>query len=168
MRNLRISKFEPTEGVDLLDNDLIRVNPNKPEYGSLMVIHATVGMSNGFMNKVNRVGFINGKVEDLQSLAVKEGANWNTVAGQECFIRVVEIDESELKDTDLGFQVKVNPSTGEELFAASGSRIMRRTYVEPIASGLTDSLVKHVSADELVEKAEEVAETGFEEKKTTK
>ena len=92
---LIVSKWEKKEGNDLSDNGLIRINPEKPEYGSLMLTSPVVTLGNGFINKRTKVGFIVGTVEDIEAIikeyGIKEGSNWSELFGTH---RIVTLEKN--------------------------------------------------------------------------
>ena len=150
-----VSKWQEKEGNELTNNDLIRINTNKPEFGSLMLISQSVSLSNGFLNKRNIVGFVTGRIEDLKevikSFGLKEGSDYSVVVGPHKIV-TLEVLESELTDADLGYREKINPTTGEVL-SKDGDAIHWKTEVVAEGSDLTDKYIEHdreVVVDEAV------------------
>lgn len=142
---IRVAKWNQKEGNTLVAGDLVRVNDNKPEYGSMMVVSETREFSpGGFTNKRTKVAFIAGRVEDLEDMIqfdhLREGSDFNKIYGEHKIVTVEKL-ESEVGERD-GFQEKINPSTGEVL-TKDGEAIMRRTYLVPETSELQDTLIEH-------------------------
>jgi hypothetical protein len=140
-----VSKWQEKEGNELTANDLVRVNSNKPEFGSLMLISQSVSLSSGFLNKRNIVGFVTGRVEDLKevikSFNLKEGTDYSVAVGPHRIVTLEKM-ESELTDADLGFRDKINPTTGEVL-KKNGSSIQWKTEVVAEGSDLSDRYIEH-------------------------
>jgi len=148
MKNqILIAQWDEKKGQNTITDDkLIRINDNKPEYGSMMVTHKTreFGMG-GFTNPKTRVAFIAGTVEDLKVM-IKEnklvaGSNFSDAFGDHKIIAVEKL-ESEVGPKD-GFSEKINPTTGE-ILTKDDEKIMRRTYLVPTANeNLVDVLIEH-------------------------
>jgi hypothetical protein len=141
---LTVAKWENKAGNELTANGLIRINPNKPEFGSLMLITVVTALSNGFLNVKNKVGFIVGRVEDLKNMIaatdLKEGDDFSKKVAPHRIVTLEKL-ESELEDT-RGWKEKINPSTGEVL-TKNGEVIMWRTEVVPEGSDIIDTYIKH-------------------------
>ena len=140
-----VSKWEEKDGANKLTaNGLIRINDNKPEFGSLMLISQTVTVSNGFLNKRNKVGFVTGRVEDLEdvikSYRLKEGTDYSDVFGPHKIVTLEKV-ESEVPE-NMGFREKINPTT-EEVLTKDGEPIYWRTEVVPENSEIVDVLLQH-------------------------
>ena len=58
---LSVTKWKEKENTEYSEDGLIRMNPNKPEFGSIMLSATVVSIDNNFLNKRNKVGFITGK-----------------------------------------------------------------------------------------------------------
>lgn len=143
-----VSKWEEKDGANKLTaNGLVRINENKPEFGSLMLIAQTVTLSGGFLNKRNKVGFITGRVEDLEATIkafnLKAGTDYSVAVGTPHKIVTIEKVESEVGD-ELGFREKINPSTEETLYSKDGEAIFWKTEVQAGGDDLQDVLVDHV------------------------
>jgi hypothetical protein len=141
-----VSKWEEKDGANKLTaNGLIRINENKPEFGSLMLISQSVSLSNGFLNKRNIVGFVTGRVEDLEevikSFNLKAGSDYSVAVGPTRIVTIEKL-ESELTDSDLGFRAKMNPQTGEML-TKDGEEIHWKTEVVAEGSDLVDTYIAH-------------------------
>lgn len=140
-----VSKWEEKEGNKLTANGLIRINTNKPEFGSLMLISPTVSLANGFLNKRNIVGFVTGRIEDLEEVIatfkLRAGMDYSVAVGAPHRIATLEKLESEIGD-ELGYREKINPSTGEML-TKDGETIFWKTEVVPEGSSLVDRYVDH-------------------------
>ena len=153
---LTVAKWEEKAGNQLAANGLIRINPNKPEFGSLMLIAVVASLSNGFMNVRNKVGFIVGRVTDLTALitnfSLKEGDDYSAKVAPHRIVTLEKL-ESEIGD-ELGYREKINPTTGEVL-TKNGESIYWRTQVVPEGSDIIDTFVKH---DALVETDAAVSE----------
>jgi len=114
-----VSKWADKDGANKLDaNGLIRLNDNKPEFGSLMLVTPNViSIENGFMNKRNKVAFITGRVDDLKEVikayGLKEGSDYSVKFGAHKIVTIEKL-ESQVPENQ-GFREKVNPQTGEVL-----------------------------------------------------
>ena len=131
----KVAKFTPKADVKLLANNTIRVNSNKPEYGSIMVIEESAKINNGFLNKKVKVGFITAKVEDLLSLDYK--------ADQEVDFKIVHKETTNAPEGQ-GYRQKINPQTGE-ILCSGGKEIMWRTFVVNANDASTDEYIQHDS-----------------------
>ena len=160
---LKVSKWNPDSG-EIVKNGLIRVNPNKPEYGSLMLINRTYTIVNGFANPKNKVGFITGKVDDLQKMVdqfhLREGDDFSQKVAPHRIV-TLEKTESELGD-DLGYREKINPSTGETL-THGGEVIYRKTEVVSEGSDIVDRYLTHDTAESESEAAVTAAKAEFQQ-----
>jgi len=141
---LKVSKWEEKAGNELTANGLIRVNPNKPEFGSLMLISTVAALSNGFMNVKNKVGFIVGRVADLTNMikeyGLKDGDDFSTKVAPHRIVTLEKL-ESEIPENQ-GFREKINPSTGEVL-TKNGESIYWKTEVVAEGSDVQDTYIKH-------------------------
>lgn len=165
---LIVAKWEDKVGNDLAGGGLIRKNPNKPAYGSLMLVATTVAISNGFLNARNKVGFITGEVEQLETLiqnkGLKEGSDFSAQVAPHRIV-TLEKTESEMTEYDLGYREKINPQT-QEVLTKNGEVIFWKTEVVPEGSDTQDKLVQHdrepVEEEAVAEftKAEQEKETG--------
>lgn len=119
--------------------NVITVNVNKPEYGTIRLDQKTVSMENGFLNKTNRTVFIGGTVEDLTSMNYKDQ---QVIAGKiirkESFTPFFE-----------GQSPKINPSTQEIITKDDKPVYMQDSYTTVLTAG--DEWV----GDESVELAEQ-------------
>ena len=93
---LTVTKWKEQEDAELSADGLIRINPNKPKFGSLMLISQVITLSSGFMNKRNKVGFVVGELEDLEGIiaekGIKEGTDWSVAVGPH---RIVTLEKVE-------------------------------------------------------------------------
>lgn len=153
MAKLRIAKWEAKEGNNLTSNGLIRINPNKPEFGSLMLISTTFQLGKGFGSVKPKVGFITGRVNELDMLLkeynLKEGDDFSAKVSPSRIITVEKL-ESEVPENQ-GFRPKMNPSTGE-LLTKDGEQIYWKTEVVSEGSDQFDQFVQHdvITEDESV------------------
>jgi hypothetical protein len=112
---LVIAEFKEKEGNELLCNGLIRINPNKNEYASLMLIDASIKINNGFLNDVNKVGFVTGRTDVLKKLVeradLKPGDNFSEKVFDAKIVTIEKIEDEVDSETDFGFRIKINPST---------------------------------------------------------
>lgn len=142
---LRVSKWQEKTGNKLESNGLIRLNKNKPEFGSLMLISSAVTITNGFANTRNKVGFVTGEVEGLKQMikehGLVEGADFSEKVGPHRIVTLEKV-QSDMLTTDLGYREKINPSTGEVL-TKNGEIIFWKTEVVAEGSDLQDTYVQH-------------------------
>jgi len=142
---LRIAKWEAKDGNTLTSNGLIRINSNKPEYGSLMLIATAVTISNGFANTRNKVGFVTGEVTGLEAMIkeynLREGSDFSQNVAPHRIVTLEKV-ESEMTDADLGYREKINPSSGEVLNVA-GDPIYWKTEVVAEGSDVVETLIQH-------------------------
>lgn len=153
MAKLRIAKWEAKQGSILTANGLIRVNSNKPEYGSLMMITTTLVVGQGFANTKPRVGFLTGRVSDLENIIseynLREGDDFSAKVAPHRIV-TIELKESEVP-ANKGFRPKMNPTTGE-LLTKEGEQIYWKTEIVPEGSDLQDRFLQHdiVTQDEAI------------------
>jgi len=143
---LRVAKWDTTkEGNETTPDGLIRVNPNKPDFGSIMLINTGITLTGGFANKRTKVGFVVGSVEDLQDMikeyTLKDGVDFSVASGVDHKIVTTELVESAVPE-NRGYSPKINPETKEELFHGE-ERIFRRTDVVLSSDLQTDVLLQH-------------------------
>jgi hypothetical protein len=139
-----LSTWEEKEGNHLTADNLIRINPNKPRFGSLMLIAEDFMLNGGFLGKRKRIGFVVSEVSMLKTIIkhfnLVEGVNFSeTVAPHR--IVVIEKLESEAP-VNKGFNEKINPST-RELLLRDGEKIMWKTEVVPESSDIQDILIPY-------------------------
>ena len=139
-----VTKWNEKEGNQLTANGLIRINPNKPEFGSLMLMSVVTTLTNGFMNKRNKVGFVVGSIEDLEGAIeeykLREGTDYSAAVAP---VRIVTLErvESEVPENQ-GYREKINPTT-EETLTKDGEPIYWKTEVVPEGSDIVDVLIQH-------------------------
>lgn len=142
---LSVARWQEKEGNELTANGLIRKNPNKPEFGSIMLISRSASVTNGFVNMRNKVGFLTGEVEVLETLiknySLREGSDYSAQVSPH---RIVTIEKTadEMTEADLGYREKINPSTGEVL-TKDGEVIFWKTEVVSEGSNVQDKLIQH-------------------------
>jgi hypothetical protein len=169
---LTVSKWKEQEEAELSANGLIRINPNKPEFGSLMLISQVITLSSGFMNKRNKVGFVVGELADLEELiadkGIKEGTDWSVAIGPHRIVTLEKVESEVPLDkngTKSGYREKINPTT-EETLTKYGEVIYWKTEVVAEGSDITDEYIQHdiePAADESRDEfahAEDDQETG--------
>ena len=132
----KFGKFEAKEGVTLNANGKIRTNPNSPEYGSIMFIEESAKISNGFANKATKVGFISGKVTDLEDLLPSLNPN---------DFRVIKLETIEPEE-GKGWRALINPETSEPV-TSMGAPIFWKTEIVELNALDTDVLVVRDTAD---------------------
>ena len=156
MNKVLISEWTVKDGNTLTEDKLIRINDNKPEYGSMMVsCQVREFAPGGFTNKRNKVAFIAGSVEDLKEMVkddnLKAGTDFGKVYGAHKIITVEKL-ESEVGPRD-GFTVKKHgdPDRRDEVLTCGGEVIMRRTYLVPASNEqLVDILIDHDREEDAV------------------
>ena len=146
-----VAKWQEKDGANTLTaKGLIRVNDNKPEFGSLMLVTPNVvTINNGFMNKRNKVGFITGRIEDLKDVIkhykLKEGMDYSVIFGAHHIVTIEKL-ESDVPENQ-GFRIKINPQTEEEL-TKYGEKIYWKTEVVPEGSDVVNSFISHDREDD--------------------
>ncbi len=149
-----VTKWNEKEGNTLVSNGLIRVNPKKPEFGSLMLMAVVVTLSGGFLNKRNKVAFIVGNIEDLDAVIaeykLREGTDYSVAVAPHRIV-TLELLESNTPENQ-GYREKINPTTGE-ILQKNGETIMWKTDIVPEGSDVVESLVQHDLADAPVDTA---------------
>lgn len=147
---LKVSKWEEKAGNKLTANGLIRINPNKPEYGSMMLIASVATLSGGFMNVRNKVGFVVGKVKDLENIIqefnLREGDDYSQKLGPHRIVTIEKV-ESEIKEGQ-GYRQKINPST-DQILTKDGEPIYWKTEVVAEGSDIHDELITHDVEEDL-------------------
>ena len=133
----KFGEFTAKEGVNLLNNGLLRVNPNNSDYCSAMLIEETESISDdGYLSTKTKVGFITGKVADMQ----KAITSLNPVD-----FKIIKVETISPED-NKGFRALVNPETNVAV-TSQGAPIYWKTVVVPVASPLLDTLVVRDRAD---------------------
>lgn len=158
---LTVAKWDEKNGQNTLaKNGLIRVNDNKPEYGSLMLLNTTVALSGGFLNERTKVGFITGEVATLEKMVdtygLKAGSDFSALVGPHRIV-TLEKTESEIGE-EKGYREKINPSSGEVL-TKNGETIYWKTEIVAEGSDITDKYIQHDT--EAVSVALDPAEADF-------
>jgi len=143
MNKIQVTKWKEN-GSETKADGLIRVNTNKPEYGGLMLVQTSFEVSNGFINKKNRVAFINGEVEALESLiseaGLKNGDDYCAKVGPHKIVTIEKVQSEVGKE--LGYSEKINPKTNEVL-SKEGEPIYRKTLLVAEGSDLHDTFLTH-------------------------
>jgi hypothetical protein len=121
-------------------NGVIGVNPNKPEFGSIMMRTTSWNTDGGFLNKASRVHFLSGKVEELKELCAAFSLN----AGDDYSAKVAPsrliVQESTTPFYD-GQAPKINPST-DEIVTYNGADVYRETQLVPASSTQQDLILR--------------------------
>lgn len=173
MSKLIIAKWDAEKHENLLANGLVRPNPNKPEFGSIMLVErGGVKLSGGFLNITNKVGFIPGRVKDLErlvnSLNLTDQDDFNAKTGENFKIVAIEKVESDMTEDDLGFRVKVNPAT-TDVMQLNGEDIYRKVVVVSADNpDVKEVLIKGDGSREATEEELEMQGVEVQAKKTTK
>ena len=141
---LQITKWTEKAGNELTANGLVRINPNKPTFGSIMLIATVASLSNGFMNVKNKVGFVVGEVKTLETLIsgfnLKDGDDYSAKVGPHRIV-TTELLESQVPERQ-GYRPKINPSTNE-ILSKDGEAIYWKTEVVAEGSDIQDSFISH-------------------------
>lgn len=140
-----VVKWNEKEGNTLTENGMIRINDNKPEFGSLMLVSPVTELSpGGFLNKRNKVGFIVGRVEDLEATLAEfklvDGTDFSVAVAPHRIVTLEKL-ESEVQENEY-YREKINPTTGEVL-KKDGITIMWRTEVVAENSDIVDVKITH-------------------------
>lgn len=142
---LKVTKYKEKVDAEYAADGLIRKNTNKPEYGSLMLTSTVVEITNGYLNSKNRTGFVTAKVEELEAIVsehkLKEGGDFSALVSPHRIV-ILEKVASQLTDDDMGYDEKINPSTGEVL-KRNGESIFRKTQVVEEGSDIVDVKITH-------------------------
>lgn len=123
-------------------DSIIKQVESGKNWGSIMVRNIYHGVNErGVLSTINKVGFITGRLEELESIVkkfnLKEGDDFSTKA----FPVKILIVETTTPDYE-GRDKKVNPTTGEVL-TYNGDPIYRYTTVVPVGSQQEDSFLMH-------------------------
>jgi hypothetical protein len=148
---LIVSKWEDKEDAILTPDKLIRVNPKKKEFGSIMLINETMGLGDGgFLNPKTKFGFIPGRVVDLQKMltmyGLKAGTNFSEKVAPHRII-TTEVLATEVPENE-GFRVKLHGETKPDApnyrkpLTKGGIEIWWRTSVVPQGSEKDDQLIE--------------------------
>jgi hypothetical protein len=140
-----VTKWNEKEGNTLTENKMIRINDNKPEFGSLMLISPVTELSpGGFLNKRNKVGFIVGRVEDLEATLTEfkltDGTDFSVAVAPHRIVTLEKL-ESQVQENEY-YREKINPSTGE-ILKKDGDTIMWRTEVVAEGSDIVEVKITH-------------------------
>jgi hypothetical protein len=142
--DIKVMKWLEKPDVDYQADGLVRVNPNKPEYGSIMLMATVMTVNNNFLNNRNRVAFVTGELHDLKAMVeryhLEEGSDFNEAAGPHRIV-VLEKLQSEVGE-EKGYSEKINPSTGQ-ILSQDGEVIVRKTVLVVEGSDIIDTLVEH-------------------------
>jgi len=162
---LTVAKWEEKEGNTLSENGLIRINEDKPDYGSLMLVAVVVTLSGSFANKRNRVGFITGAITDLEAIieeyGLKEGSDYSELVGEHRIVVLEKVKSDVPIDKNggnSGYKEKINPAT-DEILTKYGEPIYWKTEVVDDGSDIKNDFIQHdlepVSDESLAEFSKE-------------
>lgn len=143
---LNIMKWKEKPDTEYSKDGLIRLNSNKPEFGSLMLATIITTINNNYLNKRVRVGFVTGRVEEIEDLILQnklvEGSDFSAMIAPH---RIVVLEKLASKvGNELGYNEKINPKTGEVL-SQKGDVIVRKTMVVEEGSDIVDVMISHDS-----------------------
>ena len=145
-----VCRWVEKEGNLLTPDGLIRINPKKKMYGSLMLVADVPVFSGSFMNMKKKVGFIAGEVKALQKaikfFRLQEGTDFSEAVAPHRIV-TIELLESDTPE-NMGFRAKINPST-QELLLRDGEQIMWKTDVVPEGSHIRDTYITYNSTTPL-------------------
>lgn len=133
----------PAEGREV-KSGVIAVNPNNPEFGSIMLSQTGFALNlQGFLNRERRVVFVPGRVEDLEAFVAEKhltpGCDYSLKLGVPMKIAAKE-QTTPFYDNQ---PIKINPRSGEQIFTADGEPIYRKVFlVEESAENAADVLIK--------------------------
>lgn len=113
--------------------EVITVNVKKPEFGTIRLDQESISMENGFLNKLKRSAFINGKIEDLKLLNYKEG---QILAGQ-----IIRKESRKIMFDNQN--PKINPTT-KQIHLIDGQPVYFKDYYTEDMSA-KDELIKSVT-----------------------
>jgi hypothetical protein len=146
---LTVAKWEEKEGNTLSENGLIRINTDKPEYGSLMLVAVVVTLSGSFANKRNKVGFITGAVTDLEAIieeyGLKEGSDYSELVSPHRIVTLEKVQSDVPIDKNggnSGYKEKINPETNETL-TKFGEPVFWKTEVVDEGSDIQNEYILH-------------------------
>ena len=146
---LAVAKWEDKDGNTLSENGLIRINTEKPDYGSLMLFAVVTSISNGFVNKRNKVGFVTGTIEDLDAIieeyGLKEGSDYSELVSPHRIVTLEKIQSEVPVDKNggnSGYKEKINPET-EQILTKYGEPIFWKTEVVDEGSDITNEFIQH-------------------------
>ena len=126
---------------------MISINPNKSEFGSIRFATTTFDTTGGFLNKVRRVHYQSGKVEELiafaDALNLKVGMNYSNAIPSRIIVEEQNVPFYENQGA------KINPSTGE-IVSVNGGEVYRQTRLVPAGSADQDVLLKEGVATKAV------------------
>ena len=142
--NIKVMKLKEKPDIDYKVDGLVRVNPNKPEYGSIMLMAVVMTVNNNFLNARNRVAFVTGELHELETMineyGLEEGSDFNEAAGPHRIV-VLEKVQSEVGE-EKGYSEKINPSTGQ-ILSKDGEVIYRKTLLVVYGSDIIDLTIDH-------------------------
>lgn len=119
--------------------DMISINPKKKEFGSIRFATTNFDTTGGFLNKVRRVHYQSGKIEELiafvDALGLKIGMDYSTVVPS----RLIVEEQNDVFYE--GQDAKINPTTGD-VVTVNGSEVYRQTRLVPASSNDMDYLLK--------------------------
>ena len=108
--------------------NVIVINANKPEFGSIAVASKNVSLTSGFVNTNSRVAFINGKVSDLKEVVKAMDLSEGKVLPNYKIIVKESFDKTFNTQSP-----KINPET-KQTVTSDGAEVYRTTKLVDIDS----------------------------------
>lgn len=105
------------------DGSIIQQNPNKAEYGSIMLEQPHYSLKNGFLNARRKVGFIAGTMDEL----TKFSNAWGLKSGTELPGKLFIMEQFTPFYEDQ--QPKINPATGRAVLV-DGAAVYSKTFYD--------------------------------------
>jgi hypothetical protein len=105
------------------NGDVIQQNPNKAEYGSIMLEQPHYSLRNGFLNARRKVGFIAGTMEELGKFSTA----WQLKNGAELPGKLYVVEQFTPFYEDQ--QPKINPATGRAILV-DGAMVYSKTFYD--------------------------------------
>jgi len=154
--NIKVTRWKEKPDVEYVADGLVRINPNKPEYGSIMLMALVVTVNENFLNNRHRVAFVTGEVDDLKEMVQEyelvDGDDFNEKFGPHRIV-VLEKVQSEIGE-EKGYSEKKNPST-DQILSKDGEVICRKTLLVAEGSDIIDVLVSHDKEADFSDEARE-------------
>jgi hypothetical protein len=164
---LTVAKWNQKEDSTYSEDGLIRINTDKPEYGSLMLVAVVTSINNGFINKRNKVGFISGEVTQLEEIIteynLKEGGDYSELVSPHKIVTLEKVESEVPEDKNggkSGYKEKINPST-DEILSKDGEPIYWKNVIVEEGVDIENELILHdvgPTVDEAINEFQKEAE----------
>jgi hypothetical protein len=154
---LKIVKFAEKAGEVYLNDGVIHVNREKPEFGSIMVKSTPTFKKGGNITAFalqTRTAFYTDRIERLKMLDLKDGDSLDELFDTK--LRIVQVETTDAEA--IGFRPLLNPSTNNVVVTVDGEPIYWQTKIVTDEDGEQDTMLERAPAEIYIEKSEFVTE----------